>query len=49
MKQEAEHKWGARLMRKSTIEIALSDYNAALDDASRAFQVYLTDYSPNST
>lgn len=26
-------------MRKSTIETALSDYNAALDDAARAFQV----------
>ena len=39
MKHEAEQKWGARLMRKSTIENALADYNAALDDAARAFQV----------
>ncbi|RPD77045.1 hypothetical protein L226DRAFT_483343 [Lentinus tigrinus ALCF2SS1-7] len=39
MKQEAEQKWGARLMRKSTIENALTDYNAALDDAARAFQI----------
>ena len=38
MKQEAEQKWGARLMRKSTIETALTDYNAALDDAARGFQ-----------
>ncbi|KAI0744733.1 hypothetical protein C8Q76DRAFT_10245 [Earliella scabrosa] len=39
MKHEAEQKWGARLMRKSTIENALADYNAALDDAARAFQI----------
>ncbi|KAI0717740.1 hypothetical protein C8T65DRAFT_571587 [Cerioporus squamosus] len=39
MKQEAEQKWGARLMRKSTIENALTEYNAALDDAARAFQI----------
>lgn len=45
MKHEAEQKWGARLMRKSTIENALSDYNAALDDAARAFQVRHEDVS----
>lgn len=45
MKHEAEQKWGARLMRKSTIENALSDYNAALDDAARAFQVLHEDVS----
>ncbi|KAI0742707.1 hypothetical protein C8Q80DRAFT_1221158 [Daedaleopsis nitida] len=39
MQQEADQKWGARLMRKSTIESALADYNAALDDATRAFQI----------
>ncbi|RDX41179.1 hypothetical protein OH76DRAFT_1489711 [Lentinus brumalis] len=39
MKQEAEQKWGARLMRKSTIENALTEHNAALDDAARGFQI----------
>ena len=36
---QAGRKWGARLMRKGTIENALADYNAALDDAARTFQV----------
>ena len=39
VKQAAEQKWTSRLIRKSTIETALSDHNAALDDAARAFQV----------
>ncbi len=46
MKQEAEQKWGARLMRKSTIENALTEHNAALDDAARGFQVSSFDPSP---
>ena len=39
MKQEAEQKWGARLMRKNTIEIAMKQHHTALDDAVRSFQV----------
>ncbi|OBZ74650.1 hypothetical protein A0H81_05439 [Grifola frondosa] len=39
MKGEAAHKWSRRLLRKSTIEDALVEYNASLDDATRSFQV----------
>ncbi|TBU45668.1 hypothetical protein BD309DRAFT_955656 [Dichomitus squalens] len=39
MKLAAEQKWGKRFMRKTTIENAIADYNAALDDAARAFQI----------
>ena len=39
MKLAAEQKWGKRFMRKTTIESAITDYHAALDDAARAFQV----------
>ncbi|KAI0326798.1 hypothetical protein GY45DRAFT_1328458 [Cubamyces sp. BRFM 1775] len=39
MKQEAEQKWGSRLMRKNTIEIAMKQYHTALDDAVRSFQI----------
>ena len=39
MKLAAEQKWGKRFMRKTTIESAIADYHAALDDAARAFQV----------
>ncbi|KAI0370861.1 hypothetical protein BV20DRAFT_943216 [Pilatotrama ljubarskyi] len=39
MKQEAEQKWSARLMRKTTIELAMKQYNVALDDAARSFQI----------
>ncbi|KAH9948499.1 hypothetical protein B0H21DRAFT_237381 [Amylocystis lapponica] len=39
MKSEAENKWHNRLMRKSSIETALRDYNAAPDDAARSFQI----------
>lgn len=39
LEREAEHKWRSRLMRKSTIEAALVDYNMMLDDAARSFQV----------
>lgn len=44
MKLAAEQKWAKRFMRKATIEDAIADYNAALDDAARAFQV-IYDYS----
>ncbi|PIL25894.1 hypothetical protein GSI_11647 [Ganoderma sinense ZZ0214-1] len=39
MKMASEQKWAKRLMRKTTIEGAIADYNAALDDAARAFQI----------
>ncbi|KAI0830157.1 hypothetical protein BC628DRAFT_1473071 [Trametes gibbosa] len=39
MKQEAEQKWGSRLIRKSTIETAMKQYHVALDDAARTFQM----------
>ncbi|KAJ8482575.1 hypothetical protein ONZ51_g5267 [Trametes cubensis] len=39
MKQEAEQKWGSRLMRKNTIEIAMKQHHTALDDAVRSFQI----------
>ena len=39
MTKEAENKWKVRLMRKSTIEEALAEFNTKLDDAARAFQV----------
>ncbi|KAI1790577.1 hypothetical protein LXA43DRAFT_890846 [Ganoderma leucocontextum] len=39
MKLAAEQKWAKRLMRKATIEDAIADHNAALDDAARAFQI----------
>ena len=39
MSKEANNKWRVRLMRKSTIEEALADFNLKLDDAARAFQV----------
>lgn len=39
IKIEADHKWKARLLKKSSIEDALIDHNAALDDAARSFQV----------
>lgn len=39
MKMAAEQKWAKRFMRKATIEDAIADYNAALDDAARSFQV----------
>lgn len=42
MKIEADHKWKSRLLRKNSIEDALADHNAALDDATRSFQVGLT-------
>ncbi|KAH9893932.1 hypothetical protein C8Q73DRAFT_774184 [Cubamyces lactineus] len=39
MKQEAEQKWGSRLIRKNTIEIAMKQHHTALDDAVRSFQI----------
>lgn len=39
MTQEADQKWGARLIRKSTIETSMKQYHTALDDAARSFQV----------
>ncbi|EIW56653.1 uncharacterized protein TRAVEDRAFT_49473 [Trametes versicolor FP-101664 SS1] len=39
MLQEADQKWGARLIRKSTIETSMKQYHTALDDASRSFQI----------
>ncbi|KAH9922319.1 uncharacterized protein BXZ73DRAFT_51396 [Epithele typhae] len=39
VRQAAEQNWRSRLMRKSSIENALAEYNAALDDAARSFQI----------
>ncbi|KAH8084920.1 hypothetical protein BXZ70DRAFT_567025 [Cristinia sonorae] len=39
MTKEANKKWKTRLMRTSTIEEALIDFNSKLDDAARAFQI----------
>ncbi|OBZ74658.1 hypothetical protein A0H81_05444 [Grifola frondosa] len=39
MKTEAEHKWTRRLLRKRSIEDKLAEYNAALDDAIKSFQL----------
>ncbi|KAH9856382.1 hypothetical protein C2E23DRAFT_882451 [Lenzites betulinus] len=39
MQQEAEQKWGSRLIRKNTIESAMKQYHVALDDAARTFQM----------
>ncbi|KAI0351618.1 hypothetical protein OH77DRAFT_1429437 [Trametes cingulata] len=39
MKQEAQLKWSVRLMRKASVELALKQYHAALDDAARSFQI----------
>ncbi|KAI8972561.1 hypothetical protein BD414DRAFT_425575 [Trametes punicea] len=39
MKQEAEQRWGTRLMRKNSIEFAIKQYHTALDDAVRSFQI----------
>lgn len=38
MSKEAEHKWHNRLLRKSTIEASIAEFNAELDDAVRSFQ-----------
>ncbi|KAL4245641.1 hypothetical protein ABKN59_010782 [Abortiporus biennis] len=39
MTREAAHKWHKRLLRKTTIEDAIAEYNAELDDAVRSFQI----------
>lgn len=39
MRNEAAIKWRSRLLRKNAIENALVQYNSALDDAARSFQV----------
>lgn len=39
MTAEAEQKWHARLLRKNTIEEAITRFHAELDDATRMFQV----------
>ena len=48
MKLAAEQKWAKRFMRKATIEDAIADYNAALDDAARAFQVIYDLFRPTN-
>ncbi|THH31372.1 hypothetical protein EUX98_g2807 [Antrodiella citrinella] len=39
MTREADNKWRTRLIRKSTIEEALAEFNLKLDDAARTFQI----------
>ncbi|KAI0944487.1 hypothetical protein AcW1_002181 [Taiwanofungus camphoratus] len=39
MRNEAAIKWRSRLLRKNAIENALVQYNSALDDAARSFQI----------
>lgn len=39
LRHEAEGKWHERLLKKSSIEAALVDYNVQVDDAARSFQV----------
>lgn len=39
MSNAAERKWHDRLLRKSSIEEAIADYNSQLDDAARSFQI----------
>lgn len=39
MEHEASASWGSRLMRKGSIEESLRQYNIALNDAARSFQV----------
>ena len=48
MTKEAEHKWHNRLLRKSSIEASIVEFNAELDDAVRSFQVGLTGILPQS-
>ncbi|KAI0632872.1 hypothetical protein C8Q77DRAFT_1263022 [Trametes polyzona] len=39
MQQEAEQKWGSRLIRKNAIETAMKQHHVDLDDAARSFQI----------
>ncbi|KII83852.1 hypothetical protein PLICRDRAFT_444120 [Plicaturopsis crispa FD-325 SS-3] len=39
MRAEAESKWQSRLMRQTSINESLANFNAALDDASQSFQI----------
>lgn len=39
LKTSADTKWTARLLNKGSIERALADYNASVDDAARSFQI----------
>lgn len=52
LKREAEGKWRERLLRKNSIETALTEYHTQIDDVARSFQVsvlwVLSSSTPNA-